>query len=749
MKKILGFILAFILLIGVVGCTEVITDTTIADTTTEETTDTSETTEESTVLDQDPVFEGVSDKEIYLGEEIDFLAGITVTDEEDGDLTSEILVDSDEFDNTTEGDYTITLTVTDSADNTVTETYTISVVVNPNKELADADLVDLEISLADLLAGDGFPSSSENGTTFYYKSLNTKIISNKGFVNRPPVSSDPVEVTISVRAKNGSYITPVPREITLLVEPYPEVSVTSKRNVAFEGTSEEYVVDQAAVDLYYVDEGELPYIDIETFFNLMDGAIEADILTYTMIESDIMEIEYSYTYTDYDDQEVTDIYTATIDFTENTLTVSNFDFFAGYIASTESDYGEGLNYVDADYVDGEEVTIPLGMYNFDLVIHNDAGNMQYLMPLAVANIIFMNDVYYQAYYNGDKIWGVDTFALSAGDEEIINQIHDSSYNEEDMTKDVRLATYNALALVMDYFYGLKPDKGYETFYDIISASMESMITGTDNYIYNKIFDYMYGMDDLHTSHVFYGFYDTRTTSGLSISDLGPQTVAFYEGLWDMQDALEAKYGGYSDDDIPDRTLLADDTVAIIHITGFTIDTPDEFKAILDALPATVEDVVIDLSYNTGGNIGAVMRIFGYMTEQQYNYHSQNPADGSAVTYYIESDYVAYDYNWYVLTSGVTFSAANMFASMAKELEIPVIGQKSSGGASSIGSFILPDGSGVMISTNNVLSTRVGNEVDGYDYESVESGIPVDIYINNVTNDTKILEAIEDIKNSEE
>ena len=157
------------------------------------------------------------------------------------------------------------------------------------------------------------------------------------------------------------------------------------------------------------------------------------------------------------------------------------------------------------------------------------------------------------------------------------------------------------------------------------------------------------------------------------------------------------------------------------------------------------DVVIDLSYNTGGNIGAVMRIFGYMTEEQFNYHSQNPADGSAVTYYIESDYVAYDYNWYVLTSSVTFSAANMFASMAKELGIPVIGQKSSGGASSIGAFITPDGSAVMISTNNVLSTRIGNEIDGYEYVSVESGVPVDYFLSNVASDSQLINAIEQHK----
>ena len=163
---------------------------------------------------------------------------------------------------------------------------------------------------------------------------------------------------------------------------------------------------------------------------------------------------------------------------------------------------------------------------------------------------------------------------------------------------------------------------------------------------------------------------------------------------------------------------------------------------MELLPETVENVVIDLAYNTGGNVGAVLRIFGYMTEEAFQYHSQNPADGSAVTYYIESDYVAYDYNWYIISSEVTFSAANLMVSMAKELGIAtIIGHKSSGGASSIGVISTPDGSILLISTNNIISTRVGNEIDGYEYVSIEFGVEPDYYIQNVVSDEEIIATI--------
>jgi hypothetical protein len=311
---------------------------------------------------------------------------------------------------------------------------------------------------------------------------------------------------------------------------------------------------------------------------------------------------------------------------------------------------------------------------------------------------------------------------------------------------MKLATYNFLALTFDYFYGLKPDKGYETYYETLYAYAEMIIGGTDIDLYNRIFRITYGLDDLHTSYQFDGYWQNPRVPGVSLTDLGPKTNAFYEAMWAVEDLLDAKYGSAAS--MPDWETIDDEkTIAVIHLTGFTIDTPDDFKAILDSLPSTVTDVVVDLSYNTGGNIGAVMRIFGYMTEEQFTYHSQNPADGSAVTYYIESDYVAYDYNWYVLTSKVTFSAANMFASMAKELGIPIIGQKSSGGACSIGVIVNPDGSVIMISTNNVLSSRSGDETSGYVYTSVENGVPVDYSMSDVTSDSQLINIIKNIKAS--
>jgi hypothetical protein len=688
-----------------------------------------------------PELFNVSDVAYTIGDDApDYVATVTATDNVDGDITSEIVVDSSLVNLELAGTYTVTLTVSDVAGNETTATFEVVVSDRP---LTNEELAQLDIDAIDFSEEINLPSFTANGTLFYWSTSDPLVITNRGFIIPPPVGSDDAVVTLTARVVNGSFITTEDFEIT--VEANEEVTVTSKVQVPFIGTSEEYVVeDKAAVDLYYVDNGSVPYIDIETYINMIDGAMEADMLEYTYANDDQLIISYDVEWEDFDGTMINETYTATFDFGDNTFHVDTFDFFDNYVAATESDYGDGLNYVDAEYVDSEAVTIPLGDYNFDIVIYDEAGTDMYLVPLHVTNLLFAHGIYYDAYFNGDAIYGIDTFGISGIDQDdpLWDDVRGSSYNDLEMQEDLKWATYNYTALAFDFFYGLKEDQGVDTYYDLLVGRAQSWIEGNDSAIYNGLFDFAYDLDDLHTSHVFAGYYGAADKwPGLSINDLGPRSKAFYEqGIWAMQDKIEAKYG--STDSRPESELIDNDKTCVIHLDGFTIDSPDEVKAILDALPATVENVVFDLSYNTGGNIGAVFRIFGYMTEDQFTYHSQNPADNSAYTVFIESDYVAYDYNWYIISSKVSFSAANLMISMAKENDIATImGTKSSGGASSIGTIITPDGTVLLVSTNSVLSTRVGNETDGYEYLSIEYGVEPDYIMGDETSDTEIINII--------
>lgn len=74
-----------------------------------------------------PVISGATDKTIKVGDSFDPKAGVTASDEEDGDLTSRLTVTGNVNDMAV-GQYKITYSVTDNDGNTTTKTITISVV---------------------------------------------------------------------------------------------------------------------------------------------------------------------------------------------------------------------------------------------------------------------------------------------------------------------------------------------------------------------------------------------------------------------------------------------------------------------------------------------------------------------------------------------------------------------------------------------------------------------------------------------
>lgn len=698
------------------------------------------------VLDvTNPVISGANDISHYIGEVApDFLDGISASDDADGDITAAITVDYTAVDLDVEGTYTIIYTVTDEAGNETTETINVIVSI---RELTGEEKAALDVLELNFDPGFNLPISGENGTSFFWRSTNRQVITNAGLVIQPPIGSDQITVTLIAMVVNGDYTGE--ESFDIIVNPRVESVVTSRTTLPFEGTSEEYIVlDQAAVDIFYVDNGTVPHVDIETFLNLIDGAIDSTILNFFNPSPDVLVIEYEMTFEDFDGMLVTETYTATINFTDNTFTVNTFDFFDSYVQATTTDFGGGLVYVDAHFVDSKEVTIPLGDYRFDLVIHEEAGVTYHLMSLHVANLLFLGGIYYDVYYNGDELFGIDSFAIMGNDPKDLalqERIRESSFNDLDAAPDLKEATYHFLALALDFFFGLREDRGIESYYSFLSGFADRIITETDFVLYRTIFNIAHRLDDLHTSHAFTGFHESATHGiGLSINDVGANVRRWYDGLWAAQDLLKARFGTIKDYTDMGYRLIDNEKTAVIHLTGFNVDTPPEMYAILSALPATVENVVFDLSYNTGGNLGAVLRLFGYMTEQDIIFHSQNPADDAAVTWYIQSDYVAFDYNWFIMTSSVTFSAANLMSSMAQEMGVAtIIGQKSSGGASSIGVIITPDGSGLIISTNNVLSRRVEIEPGVFEYISIEKGVDVDFVVRDFTNDQEIIDAIND------
>ena len=94
----------------------------------------------------------------------------------------------------------------------------------------------------------------------------------------------------------------------------------------------------------------------------------------------------------------------------------------------------------------------------------------------------------------------------------------------------------------------------------------------------------------------------------------------------------------------------------------------------------------------------------------------------------------HDKNIYVFSTAATFSAANLFTSIVKDLDLAVIlGEKSSGGASAITYTVLPDGA-IIINSSNMTFVNHDNNI-------IEGGIEVDIPYQYPVNWSNILNYI--------
>jgi hypothetical protein len=226
--------------------------------------------------------------------------------------------------------------------------------------------------------------------------------------------------------------------------------------------------------------------------------------------------------------------------------------------------------------------------------------------------------------------------------------------------------------------------------------------------------------------------------------------------------IESKKDGYFSyqfDDITYMVQLAYDTENSLFHIGVSNEVPDSYfsdwpfevdiKELIEGDSAVylelvfdkimfespnLKNAMLDLTWNTGGNVGALYRVIGFITSQPFMVSRISGASGSASSSYVYIDGVPVyeNLNWALLTSPLTFSAANSMATIFKTNNLgKVIGLKSGGGASSITPILLPSGTSFTMSSNSINATRSGSgtDEDPYIYENNEYGIEPDILID--------------------
>lgn len=836
------------------------------------------------VTNEKPVISGASDFVIAFGQTVDFTDGVTANDEEDGDLTSSITIDTGNFDSAVPGSYDIAYRVEDSEG--LTATATITVQVNEEDGPTAEDMIAEDITYYNehqFFSDDQLNLFLRGGVNQSVISwdLDSESIAKNGLIIRPKRGEEAITLNYTGTFTIGDVT--VEEDFTIIINPFDDVVLATSKDVPFTNLTTEYNVEDGMLTLYFEENGSVPYVDVQSFFDLLDGFIDSE-MNITFTEEDDTETIF-YQYYDEDEDETYDL-EVIIDATNDNITTNDMGFYWAYVYSTETNYGRHIEYVehaDETYVEGENVVFDLNAYRMDIV-QNENG---IFLPYYLVNQLFAGSSYYNVYYNYDGLYGIYSIPDTDSDEFI--QMHSSSMNDTYLPADLVLHNYDMLAFDFDYFYGLQEYYSIDTYYDLLSNKQDDLLSVRATTIDDGLFNFLYKViDEPHTSFGYPSYYSPEFDKGPSISklaDFGTRTNNWYGNLYDIDDAIGAKWGlasgtswnAYSgfrpnywflDDaktsvvitldefntadivesdtydvtevndvlEVSDSSLIVpsitegtkfffynsstdankileviakgasasfvDDYKASLVELGYTLvqessdeeskdngyyaltlgeitymaqvnydaeygvlyisfadETPETYGAdwlviadvmetvkgdsavymeiVMDKLSEVapdLENAMLDITWNTGGNVGALYRIIGFITDQPYRVSSMSMDSGSTSTSYVQIVGQPYnaDLDWALLTSGVTFSAANAMATMFSENDLgPIYGMTSGGGTASITPVLLPNGTAFTMSSNNLEALRLGagTEEDPYVYVNNELGIVPDVVLS--------------------
>lgn len=536
-------------------------------------------------------------------------------------------------------------------------------------------------------------------------SVSDKYLYENRFVRRHAAGSGDVSlsVTLDFSYRHVSEM----RTYDVTIKAIEEPVLTETKTINFTNLATEYTVISNSLPVFIYNQG-VPYVEVEAFIRMLEGAIDTSTFVFES-EGDLLQITYG----------EEDAYTMQLDFSSNMVDVSSFDFFQSMSSETETEFGKGLRVVDYIEFASEGLTLPLGSYGIDLIKDQDA----YLIPFHIANLFFSGSMY-DVYYNYDALLGFDTYQVTS-DPDIANQLRDSSSNSNDMPYDLRYFSYNFLAFSMDYFYGLKTFESVETYYDVLGDSFY-MFHSSDKNFYLDVVKFAFGRDDLHTSYIMSGYYEYRYAPQITIDHIKPRTLNYLETYWSVQSYC---------DSLPQYEIDTASKTLILNINGFDADTIDNLLSWFEQVDINnIDNIVYNLTCNGGGVIGSMLRTIGLMTTDAIPLHSVIPIDDYRLTQYIQAEEVALDKNIYLWISPLTFSAANLMTSMVKEMGFAsIVGQTTSGGACAIQTLITPDGTILLISSQNGLANQ--------DYSLIENGIEPDVWMQNPFSKSELLSII--------
>lgn len=536
------------------------------------------------------------------------------------------------------------------------------------------------------------------------------------------------------------------------------------RNIPFKNLTNEYSIPDKNIALYFPDNGSVPYLNVMGFIKSLDGFFDCgDNLRYEYYpQSNFLGLYY---YSKNQNQSYIQL-----QWDNNRIWVSNMSFFYSITKPTrDTNYSSYINSVDYYSSGSNSVSFELGDYGFDVLYYQQ----KCLVPLTIFNLLFCSRNQYNIFYNGDCLYGY--YGEISKYDEAYRTIHQSSLNGQSCPKDMREATINGLLFTLDYFYGLKKEKNIKSFnsyirdedFDLLwSEDPEDNLKGYKHILLSQL-------DELHTRIDSSSFYSSSDFS-YSLDECGEFRKKFYS-LESQQSLLKKQTfpNGIEpvrfckdtaiitfDEFLTGSDSQLRDSMGYLKDTAWKYDTYYFMQHCMKKIQSHtgINDILIDLSLNGGGNLGAMQRCLGFLTDNVIKRSTYDSLTKEFTTQYykVDTDGDGYydddaysQYRWTILSSLNTFSAANEMTSDAKHQGMAkVIGQRSGGGMCPVRSTVLCDGTAITISSEKTI--RYVKKENGENiYYSVETGIKPDLEVlySDFYNDEKLVEFIDEVWNA--
>ena len=507
--------------------------------------------------------------------------------------------------------------------------------------------------------------------------------------------------------------------------------------------------DTVTMTCLFKDGLDIPFIDPEDYLNR----------AYTVEFSTAKNGDGTFTVSSVNGEMV-------IDPAKDTIHFDCFEEFAYYDAlypyEREDDFAD---YVmdDASYIytkdsaDPNALDLDLGKYGIDIATYKD----KVYIPISTVSNIFSCSYQTVQYLDG---------AIYFNHAMEFDSYYDSSALFKTLERDPALIdfTYNELCFIVDNFYGFPykckasdtlREKGFDRTldeYSDVSAKAKELLHSTSRIDYMKGLIYLDSIfdDGGHTSfslgYMMATDYTETEYSKQAISALikegSEQSGVIYEYLLNMSGMFEpgaaigaAKSAAFETDyenvkSWDGISLYKNGDTVIFTFDEFIDDVVKPFKWSLDwARDNGIENFVIDLTTNGGGSTEPMVFMLDLICQESSSY-ILNESSGNIIedTFFTDRNLdeafddadleVEYGFNFAILTSAQSFSAANLMPCMAKESGVRIIGERSGGGTCALSILTFSDGALFTLSSPTKITYEDGRDVD--------SGVEPDVVLTD-------------------